>query len=897
MTAPASSGATPEALARRCENILNGSGKAIEWVRDVRPKAPRLDLEADGLIEKLRRARNLSRRLGAAAGRPLSIGVFGMSQAGKSYLISTLARGPDGELTTVLDGERLNFIGHINPPGEGKEATGLVTRFTRQKSDTPEGYPVELTLFTEADLVKILGNCFFNDFDRERVKFETDPEKIRQLLAALEKARRPNPTGGMDTDDMVDVFDYFHRRFQQSMEPLKADYWPTAIELAPCLPRPERARLLSVLWNGFDELTKAFVTLGEALAKLGEARTVYAPLDALVVRNGNAFEWSKDSIINVDVLNRLGKDTAEPLRVMAAPRGGPTTEAAVPRSLLTALTAEMRFELAEPPVANLLEQVDLLDFPGYRGRLKVGGMDDVRRQVKRDDVDPVAQLLLRGKVAYLFERYTDDQEMNVLIMCTRCDQQIEITELAPVLDAWVRSTQGETPKDRAERACGLLWVLTQLDRRLMPKLGQTATQQQESWNSMVHITLLERFSQCEWLQEWTPGRPFDNLFLVRKPRMLAASIKTTAEGDEVEFLSGEAERLAEQRALFLKSENVSSHVADAGTAWDAVLKLNDGGMERLGLALAGVARPETKLARIALQLDRETEKIAKHWLGNYFFSEGADEVERKRKLADQVKAALEEVLDTFGELLFCLQPAAEPLRRLYLRADGVAASGGSASDQQAGAPERPRRPTVVRLPTARAQPVIASRAAAFAKAVMSDWVRQLKDLPDNPELQRFLGLSVETLRAITDELVSASDRLRLESELIEALRPLEEKRSTTRTGIVDQQVFLARGVVNEFVDTLGFAAVPMTERPASQVDGRRIFEPPAPIPPGTLPQLPAEEILYTGTYAVDWLDAFRALAIGNAGHSAGREITPEQNMRLGEILKVFRDGPADAAAS
>ena len=893
MTPVVNGAATPEALAQRCGNILEGAGAAIEWVRDVRPKAPRLDLEADGLIEKLRRSRNLSRRLGIASGRPLSIGVFGMSQAGKSYLISTLARGPDGELKTVLDGQRLDFIGHINPPGEGKEATGLVTRFTRQTTGTPKGYPVELTLFTEADLVKILGNCFFNDFDRERVKFDTEPKKIRPLLAALEKARRPNPTGGIDTDDMVDVYDYFHRRFQQSMEPLKADYWPTAIELAPYLPRPERARLLSVLWNGFDELTKAFVTLGEALASLGGARTVYAPLDALVVRTGNAFEWSKDSIINVDVLNRLGKDTAEPLRVMAAPRGGPTTEAAVPRSLLTALTAEMRFELAEPPVANLLEQVDLLDFPGYRGRLKVGGMDEVKRQVKGDDVDPVAQLLLRGKVAYLFERYTDDQEMNVLIMCTRCDQQIEITELAPVLDAWVRSTQGGTPEDRAERACGLLWVLTQLDRRLIPKLGQTATQQQESWNSMVHITLLERFKQCEWLQEWTPGRPFDNLFLVRKPRMLAASIKTTADGDEVEFLSGEAERLAEQRALFLKSENVSRHVADAGTAWDAVLKLNDGGMERLGHALAGVARPETKLARIGVQLDHLTEEIVKHRLGPYFFAEGADAVERKRQIAEKVSVALQEVLDSFGELLFCLQPAAEPLRRLYLRTD-IASAGGPAAEQQASA-ERPRRVSVVRLPTAREQPVIASRAAVFAKAVMSEWVRQLKDLPENAELQRFLGLSADLLRAITDELLTASARVRLEDELVQALRPLEEKRSTTRTGIVDQQVFLARAVVDEFVDTLSFGSVAMAERPSSPVDGRRIFEPPAPIPPETLPQLPTEEILYTGTYALDWLEAFHHLAVANAGHSAGREITPEQNMRLGEILKVIRADRAGVA--
>lgn len=895
MTALPSGGATPEALAQRCENILAGAGAAIEWVRDVRPKAPRLDRDADGLIEKLRRSRNLSRRLGAAAGRQLSIGVFGMSQAGKSYLISTLARGPDGELRTVLEGERLNFIGHINPPGGGKEATGLVTRFTRQTKATPAGYPIALTLFTEADLVKILGNSFFNDFDRERVKFDTDPEKIRQLLAGLEKARRPQPIAGLDADDMVDVFDYFTQRLPETMKPLEADYWPTAIELAPYLARPDRARLLAVLWGGISALSEAYVSLADALARLNGARTVYVPLDALVVRTAAGFEWSENSIINVDVLNRLGKDAAQTIEVFPAQADGTSPAVAVPRSLLTALTAEMRFELADPPVASLLEKVDLLDFPGYRGRLKVGNLEDVRREVKRDDVDPVAQLLLRGKVAYLFERYTDDQEMNVLIMCTRCDSQIEITTLTPVLNAWVHSTQGETPQDRAQRPCGLLWVLTQLDHRLKPKRGQTASQQQQEWNSMVHITLLERFSQCEWLQEWTPARPFQNVYLVRKPGFLDASIKTTAEGEELEWLPGEAERLAEQQALFLNSENVSRHIANAGAAWEAVLKLNDGGMERLGQALAEAARPETKLARISSQLDRLTEEIVDHRLGQYFFSEGADEVERKRAVAEKVVAALQEALDSFGELLFCLQPAGEPLRRLYLRAD-TATAGGSAADQQASA-ERPRRPTVVRLPTARTQPVIASRAAAFAKAVMSEWTRQLKDLPDSVELQRFLGLSAETLRAITDELISASDRLRIETELIEALRPLEEKRSTTRTGIVDQQVFLARAVVNEFVDTLGFAAVPMAERPASPVDGRHIFEPPPLIPAGTLPQLPAEEILYTGTYAVDWLEAFRALAIGNAGHSAGREITPEQNMRLGAIRNVFRGDLGTAVAS
>jgi hypothetical protein len=60
----------------------------------------------------------------------MTIGFFGLSQAGKSYLISALAAGENGKLGTVLGGHQLNFLTHINPVG-GKEATGLVTRFSR----------------------------------------------------------------------------------------------------------------------------------------------------------------------------------------------------------------------------------------------------------------------------------------------------------------------------------------------------------------------------------------------------------------------------------------------------------------------------------------------------------------------------------------------------------------------------------------------------------------------------------------------------------------------------------------------------------------------------------------------------------------------------------------------
>ncbi len=878
-----------KSLASQCEAIHQGAGAALDWVAAVRGNSQRVDREADALNEKLRRSRNLCRRLGAAAQRPFSAGVFGMSQAGKSYLISTLARSSAGHLQTLLDGQRVDFIGHLNPPGGGKEATGLVTRFSRKPGSAPQGHPIELTLFSEADVVKILGNSFFNDFDRERVSFDTDPDRLKELLTRLTPHRSATPTGGLTADDVVDLIDYFERRFEKSFAPLRTDYWPRVMELAPYLAPEHRAELLSVLWGRIPDLTQAYLALRNALQTLAHAGTVFVPLAALVAGSGEPVAWRPDSILNVDVLDRLGKDGSETIGVRPQQGGEPLPEVQVARSVLAALTAELRFVLADSPVIGLLEQVDLLDFPGYRGRLEIGDLDEVRKQLKREDADPVGQLILRAKVAYLFERYTEDQEMNVLLMCTRCDSQIEVTSLAPALSAWVHSTQGESAALRGVRLPGLVWVITQLDRRLEPKPGQTVTQQQQEWANMVHITLLERFAQCDWLDTWSPDKPFDNVFLVRKPGMLRSAFKVDGEGREIDFVSDEErQRLQQQREFFVGNEAVARHVRDPGAAWDAVLGINDGGMTRLAEFLQSVCLLASKWERIGEQISRIRAEIGEHRLLPYFQSEGAGEVEKKRQCAERLYQAVVESPDGFGELLYRLQPDGEQLRRLYLAAD----NGADEDQGEAASAPAPTRKSLINLPIKKASETEAAsprigRAESFAKAAVSAWIREIRALPDAADFLNYLAVPTEAGRIVADELVTGIDRFKVEQKLVAALRPLEEMRGTTRIGIVDQQVMAVRQILGEFVDLLGTPDMSPAQRPESPLGGRRVFEPPATIPPGQLPELPNEELSYSGAYIMDWLEAFKALAIGNAGHSAGREITPEQNVRLGEILELI----------
>ena len=117
--------------------------------------------------------------------------------------------------------------------------------------------------------------------------------------------------------------------------------------------------------------------------------------------------------------------------------------ASLTRAELAALTTELIFPLAEVEADSVVEQVDLLDFPGYRGRLKITALEEAGRE----GLNPICQLLLRGKVAYLFERYTDNQEMNALVVCASSAKQSDVADVGPVLNRWVEKRRVKAPKN------------------------------------------------------------------------------------------------------------------------------------------------------------------------------------------------------------------------------------------------------------------------------------------------------------------------------------------------------------------------------------------------------------------------------------------------------------------
>jgi len=905
---------TPAQLSAQWQAVSQGAGEAIDWIDSTRKNAPRLNTEADNLIVKLRRSRNKARSLSQAALKPMTVGFFGLSQAGKSYLISALAAGENGKLETSLGGQQLDFLTHINPPGGGKEATGLVTRFSRQAAAGSDTYPVELLLFSEVEIGKILANAFLHDFNPEKFAYELDEKRIAEHLKMLSARRQPAPVAGLSSDDVVALWDYLTRHAENSQKRLVPHFWPAAIELAPYLSIDDRASLFSVLWGEIGELTDAYRRFGHSLQRLSGANKVLAPLSALVKQQDGILVQA-DSIMNVDMLERLNKPSDQ--RIQVCPVVDNQIGAPVELSLaeLTALTVELVIPLLTSTREALFEQVDLLDFPGYRGRLGVESMDDVRRAVNSDDANPLAQLILRGKVAYLFERYTDQQEMNVLVVCTASSKQSDVKEVGGVLDEWIKHTQGENAQIRGRRKPGLIWALTMFDQRITNSLSHDEALLRQSWGKggMIKMAMLERFGQYEWLQEWQPGQPFNNTFLVRKPRFPVSFIRMQNQC-EVALQDDSVEQLQLMRRTFIEDASVQSHVANPGEAWDAMLQLDNGGMARMAEYLSTVALPLVKLERIAEQLHEVQRELVDNRLGAWYQQGGSEEFVKKQRIAEEILKALQTRTGVHGELLDRLLPTRDELRSLYLQEHDEPSKSVSQEEESHSEPaasnafgigsdfdlfsDTPAPSLITDEPRNTSAAVSQGYETEYARNVLHYWINHLRNMPENDLLVAMIGISKPIFEALADELITACQRLGVEQELLNTLAGTEQV-IARRDEMVERQVSRVLTVLSDFVSWFGFLKLPESQRPESRINrGSKIFALPNAQAvqwdePYRLQKLTPQPINYTAFYIYDWLIGLQDVIKDNAGHSAGREISAEQNDRLGVILKLIKPSQSE----
>ncbi len=883
-------------LVAKWNAIYQGSAHALNWLDDVRSTAPRVDAEADSLNIKLYQARNLAQSLKHVASTPMTVGFFGLSQAGKSYLISALAADQAGQLeTNAGHGTQLNFIEHFNPVGSGKEATGLVTRFTcQQQPAVDDNYPLQLRLFREIEIAMILANAWFKEFDQERVDYRITDEVIQQALAPYDNLDTSTPVPGVSAEDIVAFLDYMHATSKNTASKLEAHYWPRLIKIAPYLSIAQRADVFAVLWGQQPLLKQAYIQLSTALHQLGLARTVYAPTSVLVQQVGEHLKQT-NSIMNVDTLSLLLSPRDIPVQVRPEINGQSGSPATILTAQLTALTSEMVFPLASAPEDDIVKKVDLLDFPGYRTREQLVNIEDA---VEADsDSSPVARLLLRGKVAYLFERYTTSQEMSALVMCTSSFKQSEVVTVGPVLTDWIENTQGATPEERQGR-CGLIWALTMMDGFIDNGLNLSAANIPEHCENMMKLTMMERFGNLPWMQEWSARQPFNNTFLVRKPRLKTSFIQLDTQKSEEGFAPQAEGELQVLRSAFIATDAVKRHIAQPAEAWDAMLGLNDGGISLFSSSFNGIANIDFKLARLEEQWQKLNHTLSSTF-ERWYQKDGDAALAQKRLKAQRILASLGQDRASVGQLLHYLTVPDEVLRNLYL--SGIYETQSQAEDTASEAPQinffgndsgfdfggfGSDEPLVPVKQTATYNEN--SSEFRFAKAAFSAWVSHLRATAERTQLLKSLFRAPEAVADLVDEIVIASYRFNMQEKLTQALLAHNEIGSR-REQTVEKQVLTLQVILQDFVAWFGCLHLPLEQR-AGRLQNRpgKVFDFYPQNSPADLPNLPEQAPELGLQYQFDWFSAFHDTTEANAGQKDGSDITLEQNNALGAVLDTFK---------
>lgn len=873
------------ALAALCADVTDAARGAASWLETNDTVAPQ---ERQSLTREFRRFAWHCDKLEQAALRPMCVGVFGPSQSGKSYLISALARPGTEPLIARFAGVPggMDFVGKINPEG-GKESTGLVTRFTIRPVETPADYPVAVRLLSEADILKIIGNFYYSDLD---LKDAVPPsaQRVGEVIARLRGRLKPEPQGRMSADDIADIRDYLHAEFRDRC-PLvghdAAGFWAFAEEAAPRLAVDDRAALFGLLWGEAETLSSLYVRLYKALEALGFPEIAHCPLTALHRTEADGLPAGADprtgSIIDVATLEGLLDGEDDRLVV----RGAADRTADLPRPVVTALVAELII-VADKKPHDFFEHVDLLDFPGARSR-----WNDPLEIVLRKP-DGLKELFLRGKVAYLFDRYGADLELTSMLLCLGPENK-EVLTLPRLIDGWVTRTHGATPAERAKQETALFLVLTKFDLVFLRKKGESDTSTQR-WQTLIETALTQYLGKShDWVEQWAPNRPFANTFWLRNPNAIADFLFDYEDGQESRLRSDMETRVAQMRQEYLVTEAVQRHVGDPQRAWDEAFRLNDGGVTYLAERLTPLCRPDIKTRQLRQRLSALAAMMAERLRPFYVSSDMDQEREKRRGEARIVLKSLDRAIQRrrFGHLRALLAVSPDDLEAVYYRvatapmedaetnpADCDSGTGIDIDSLLSG--DDPFAPA----PEAAAPPPPANDLAArYARAVLTHWAEALSDLTIDPRRLARLGIEERAMVSLTRELIEGSHRLAVERDIADSVRGMTQ--ATQRIEQIMPRIAAAAAtVLNRFVDQLGFDRRPPEERPATRRNGTRqpIFQPPPPV--ADLPELPEDGLRFDLAGLVDWLAGYARLVDENAQSLDGRTIDVEANDRLGKLL-------------
>ncbi|MBP6754671.1 MAG: hypothetical protein KA210_00890 [Bacteroidia bacterium] len=587
--------------------------------------------------------RKLNKKKFALEGNPAAA-MYGESQAGKSYLVSALL-SESGKPFMVLDGlgNEFDFKNQINPRGNEMESTSVVTRFSTKYKWNNQDYPVIAKLLSPTDLIIIMCEAYYNNL---KVNKPLSFEELKEKINSIENIYKDKPECQklIIEDDILDIEDYFNDNFSKLVyNNIKDANFFTKISILVTKISPEEWKdVFSIFWNFNPQLTKLFDDLIKQYKKLNFADIVYLPIDAVL--------RSKGTILDVSRLDEIydsfkGQETeySSKSNVFYINRDGKEETVEFSKPYLCALTAELIFVLPDSIINDkpFLNQTDLLDFPGLR-RTENTSEDNIT------DLS-LTTLLRRGRVDYLFNKYSSNERINTLLFCQKHSMSGQ-SVMPEKLNRWIGNMIGKTSAER-ENFKSIIsplfvistWFNKDLQYDIHNDSQGNVQSLNERWNQRFSKTLEKEIFKVDtypWLIDWTKSNPnFQNIFLLRDFAMSSETNSLIYKGFD-KFKVEKEEIIPESypsfredlKKSFIEFDFVKRHFKNPLESWERTTSINEDGT-KLIIDNLTIAANNINLARkekIRTELKEISQNILAE-LNKHFHSNDKDEELQKAK--------------------------------------------------------------------------------------------------------------------------------------------------------------------------------------------------------------------------------------------------------------------------
>lgn len=625
--------------------------KATEWIRN--------SLEGDKQKNAYRNIldfrRQLKKKKFAIVGNPAAA-MYGESQAGKSYLVSALL-SVEGRPFKILDGHNneFDFKTQINPRGNEMESTSVVTRFSANYKSIDPDYPIISKLLSPTDLILVICEAYYNNL---KVNRTLSFDELKEHIIGFEKKYSLSEENQVFIieDDIFDIEEYFNDNFSKLVfNNIKdAEYFEKIAALVTKVAPDEWKNVFSLLWNFNPQMTKLFDDLIQQYKQLKFADTVYLPIDAVLRDKGTLLDVSRlDEIY--DTFKGQEAGYISKTAVLFRDKVGTNVIIDFSKPYLCALTAEIIFALPAEikQYKPFLNETDLLDFPGTR-RFESTNEDNISDK-------SLTVLLRRGRVDYLFNKYSGNERINALMFCQNHKQSNQ-SVMPEKLNRWIGNMIGNTSGEREKFKSPVsplfvisTWFNKDLEFDFNTDREGNIQSLNERWNQRFSKTLEKEIFKVDtysWLIDWTKSNPnFQNIFLLRDFDKSSETNSQVYRGfnhykEEKEPINPESYPSFREdlKSSFINYPFVKKHFADPENAWDEAASINKDGtkliIEKLTVAANHInsARYEKMLTQLS-----EINQSILNVLIRYFHSNDKD---AELQMAKYVAGDIQHKLDT-----------------------------------------------------------------------------------------------------------------------------------------------------------------------------------------------------------------------------------------------------------